>query len=66
VIPEFYERDANGIPGRWLERMRESMAQLTPRFSASRAVCEYTEQHYLPAAAIYRLRAADNRRFWNR
>jgi starch phosphorylase len=59
VIPEFYERDANGIPNRWLERMRESMAQLTPRFSASRAVCEYTEQHYLPAAAAYHLRAAD-------
>jgi hypothetical protein len=30
--------------------MRESMAQLTPRFSADRAVREYTEQHYLPAA----------------
>jgi starch phosphorylase len=35
------------------------MAQLTPRFSASRTVCEYTEEHYLPAAAEYRARAAD-------
>jgi starch phosphorylase len=41
-------------------RMRESMAQLTPRFSANRTVREYTEQHYLPAAAAYRARAADN------
>ena len=32
---------------------------LTPRFSANRAVREYTEQHYLPAAAAYRERAAD-------
>ena len=39
--------------------MRESMAQLTPRFSANRAVREYTEQHYLPAASAYRERAAD-------
>ena len=39
--------------------MRESMASLTPRFSANRAVGEYTEQHYLPAAATYRERAAD-------
>ena len=39
--------------------MRESMARLTPLFSASRAVREYTEQHYLPAAAAYRGRAAD-------
>ena len=28
-------------------------------FSASRAVCEYTEKYYIPAAAAYRTRAAD-------
>jgi starch phosphorylase len=59
VIPEFYTRDANGIPTAWVARMRESMARLTPRFSADRAVREYTEQHYLPAAAAYGARAAD-------
>ena len=59
VIPEFYTRDDQGIPTAWVKRMRESMARLTPRFSASRAVCEYTEDHYLPAAAAYRERAAD-------
>jgi glycogen phosphorylase len=58
VIPEFYARDEQGIPSAWIRRMRESMAQLTPRFSASRTVREYTEQHYLPAAATYRKRAA--------
>jgi starch phosphorylase len=35
------------------------MAELTPRFSASRTVREYTERHYLPAAAAYRVRIAD-------
>jgi starch phosphorylase len=59
VIPEFFTRDANGIPVTWVARMRESMARLTPRFSANRAVCEYTEQHYLPAAVAYHERAAD-------
>ena len=59
VIPEFYTRDANGIPVAWVARMRESMARLTPRFSANRAVCEYAEKHYIPAAAAYRVRAAD-------
>ena len=53
VIPEFYTRDQNGIPTAWVARMRESMARLTPHFSADRAVREYTEQHYLPAAAAY-------------
>jgi starch phosphorylase len=59
VIPEFYARDEQGIPKAWVARMRESMAQLTPRFSADRAVREYTEQHYLPAAIAHRSRVAD-------
>jgi starch phosphorylase len=57
VVPEYYTRNAEGIPTAWIGRMRESMAQLTPRFSANRTVREYTEQHYLPAATAYRKRA---------
>jgi starch phosphorylase len=59
VVPEFYERDASDIPTAWVNRMRESMAQLTPRFSSNRTVREYTERHYLPAAAAYESRSAD-------
>jgi starch phosphorylase len=59
VIPEFYARDEQGIPTAWVARMRESMARLTPRFSANRTVREYTEQHYLPSASAYRGRAAN-------
>ncbi len=58
VVPEFYTRDKSGIPIAWVRRMRESMALLTPQFSANRTVREYTEQRYLPAAAAYRKRAA--------
>ena len=59
VIPEFYARDKHGIPTAWVKRMRESMARLTPYFSAHRAVREYTEQRYLPAATAYQLRVAN-------
>ena len=59
VIPEFYARGEQGIPASWVARMRNSMASLTPRFSADRVVREYAEQHYLPGAAAYRRRAAD-------
>jgi starch phosphorylase len=59
VIPEFYNRGKQGIPTAWVKRMRESMAGLTAQFSANRAVREYTEEHYLPAAAAYRARAAN-------
>ena len=57
VVPEFYQREESGIPTGWVARIRESMARLTPQFSAHRAVREYTEQYYIPAAAAYRSRA---------
>jgi starch phosphorylase len=60
VIPEYYARDGQGVPTAWVARMRESMAQLTPRFSANRAIREYTEQHYLPASVAYHARRANH------
>jgi starch phosphorylase len=62
VIPAFYNRDGNGIPSRWLALMRASMLQLTPQFSSNRAVREYTAKYYVPAAAAYRCRTADDSR----
>jgi glycogen phosphorylase len=57
VIPEFYSRDASNIPRAWVTRVRESMASLTPNYSANRSVREYVQRAYLPAAASYRRRA---------
>lgn len=59
VAPRFYDRDAAGLPRRWVAMIRESMARLTPEFSANRAVREYVEKFYLPMAGRYRDRAAD-------
>jgi glycogen phosphorylase len=60
VIARFYDRDDDGLPRKWIAMMRESMARLTPEFSANRAVCEYTEKYYLPAAAEYHRREASH------
>jgi starch phosphorylase len=60
VVPEFYARDEQGIPVAWVARMRESMAQLTARFSANRVVRQYAANYYIPAARSYRERAADH------
>ena len=60
VIPQFYARDAENIPKVWTNKIRVSMASLTPRFSANRTVSEYTEKFYLPAAQAYQLRAAND------
>lgn len=54
VVPQFYDRNAEGIPVRWLARVRESMARLTPRFSTNRMVREYTDNYYVKGAQAYK------------
>lgn len=56
IIPRFYARDADDLPKEWLQQMRNSMAQLTPRFSSNRMLQDYVEQHYLPAASAFHAR----------
>jgi starch phosphorylase len=58
VIPSFYDRDQVGVPHAWVAKMRQSMAHLTPQFSANRAVREYSQNYYIPAAQAYQKRAA--------
>jgi starch phosphorylase len=49
VLPAYYERDEAGLPQRWIALMRESIAELGPRFGTARMVAEYVERLYLPA-----------------
>lgn len=58
IVPEFYDRGPDGIPGRWVERIRASMSRLAPQFSSNRMAREYAEL-YQPAVAEYRDRARD-------
>ena len=60
IIPAFYERDLQGIPTQWVQRMRNSMASLTPKFSTNRMVREYTERYYIKMASAYRQRINNN------
>jgi len=46
VIPLFYERNTDGIPVRWLTRVRASMRRVIPRFSADRMLREYIRELY--------------------
>ncbi len=62
IIPVFYQRDHQGIPGAWVSHIRSSMASLTPFFSTNRMVREYTEQYYLHMAEAYRQRRTQRAR----
>ena len=46
VIPEFYDRDDDGVPQRWCERVKASIATNAPRFSATRMLDDYASRIY--------------------
>lgn len=46
VVPEFYARDAAGVPQAWIDRIRRSMRTLIPAFSATRMLTEYEDRIY--------------------
>ena len=46
VVPAFYDRDAAGLPIRWLELMRSSLRTLPAQFSATRMVRDYVRGPY--------------------
>ena len=52
IVPAYYDRDASGLPTRWLTVTRRAMATALWNFSTTRMLHEYTEHLYLPAAGV--------------
>ena len=50
VVPLFYDRP-NGIPARWVQRVKSSLRSLGPQVTAPRMVRDYVETMYEPTAA---------------
>ena len=50
VAPRFYDRDPRGLPVRWLEMVRHTLASLGPKVLATRMVADYVHKLYVPAA----------------
>jgi starch phosphorylase len=59
VIPIFYDRGVDGLPRRWINRMKATIGKLCYFFNTHRMVKEYTERFYLPAADQYRVLTAE-------
>jgi len=54
VVPEFYQRDADGLPRAWLARIRASIRTLAPAFTAGRMLADYVERVYAPESHLTR------------
>ena len=49
IVPMFYDRDAAGLPRRWIAAMRQTIRTLAPFFNTNRMVQDYTTQFYTEA-----------------
>jgi starch phosphorylase len=50
IVPEFFDRGAEGLPERWLERVRASLASIPPAFDSDRMLGEYLALAYVDRA----------------
>jgi starch phosphorylase len=48
IIPLFYNRGRDGLPRRWISKIKSGMRKLAPYFNTRRMVQEYTQQYYMP------------------
>jgi len=54
IAPRFYDRGSDGVPKRWVQSIRHTLATLSPELSADRMVKEYVTRLYVPAAEAER------------
>jgi len=50
IAPRFYDRNADGVPTRWVKSIRHTLATLSQPLSADRMVQEYVTRLYIPAS----------------
>jgi starch phosphorylase len=62
IVPLFYDRGGDGLPRRWIAKMKNSMKKLGPEFNTNRMVRQYTERHYAPALKSWERLSADGYR----
>ncbi len=60
IVPMFYERRADGLPRKWINRMKASIAALCPEFNMHRMVTQYTNEYYRTAHQRFLNLSADN------
>jgi glycogen phosphorylase len=48
VVPAYYDHREKGVPVKWVEIMKDSMATIIPAFSAARMLGDYAEKFYMP------------------
>jgi glycogen phosphorylase len=50
VVPMFYDRDREGLPRRWIAKMKDAVRYNCPTFNTARMVADYAHNGYFPAS----------------
>lgn len=50
IVPLYYGQDGDGVPKRWIERVRRSLLTIGPVYNTSRMVADYAGEFYRRAA----------------
>jgi len=49
VVPLFYDRDPEGVPHGWVDKMKHAIRAAGEQFTAQRMVRQYVTEYYVPA-----------------
>ncbi len=60
VMPLFYDRDADGLPRRWIAKMKDAIRLNCPFFNTARMLTEYAQRAYFPASDRYYSLSSNN------
>jgi len=52
IVPMYYDRDGEGLPRQWLQRMKASIRTNAPRFNTARMLQDYIDQIYAPSPEL--------------
>lgn len=53
IVPTYYEGREEGVPQEWMQRVKQSLMNLSPQFNCQRMIRQYLNELYLPAHGLY-------------
>lgn len=59
IAPAFYERDANGLSGKWAGYIKNTIAKVASNFTSNRMLTDYEDKFYIPMSRRFH-RLSDN------
>jgi glycogen phosphorylase len=60
IVPLFYDRDREGLPRKWVAKMKDAIRLNCPTFNTARMLRDYAKIGYFPASDRHQVVTSDN------